>query len=284
MVPDSKDNQGQINAKSIDPQSTIEAATRAKWESLRPSFEAWAAQVGESSAEFDEIVEGQVEHARVTYQKERARTELEPNSALWDRITAEEATYLKQLLKGNPDEAALQRFLEANPKFLIQVLGGGHGRYQLAKQRLGKEYVPDFLIAEMSSIGIEWHAVEIESPRTKSHRNDGLASEALDHAVGQIRDWRKWLMNNIDYARRPQTEDGLGLVGIDARVTGLILIGRRHKYPERFNEIRRQMKDREHIVVHSYDWLVDAAQSNRSGSLTWELRENDVLFPYIDRK
>jgi hypothetical protein len=181
---------------------------------------------------------------------------------------------LKQLLNENPDEAALQCFLEANPKFLIQVLGGGHGRYQIAKQRLGKEYVPDFLIAEMSSIGIEWHAVEIESPRAVSHRKDGLASDALDHAIGQIRDWRKWLMHNIDYARRSQTENGLGLVGIDARVPGLILIGRRHEYPERFNEIRRQMIDREHIAVHSYDWLFDVAQSNRSGSLTWELREN----------
>ena len=274
MVPDSQDSQGQTDAKPIDPQSAIEAMTRAKWESLRPSFEAWAAQAGESPAEFDEIVKGQVEHARVTYQKERARAELEPNSALWDRITAEETTCLKQLLNENPDEAALQRFLEANPKFLIQVLGGGHGRYQIAKQRLGKEYVPDFLIAEMSSIGIEWHTVEIESPRAVSHRKDGLASDALDHAIGQIRDWRKWLMHNIGYARRSQTENGLGLVGIDARVPGLILIGRRHEYPERFNEIRRQMIDREHIAVHSYDWLFDAAQSNRSGSLTWELREN----------
>ena len=64
-------------------------------------------------------------------------------------------------------------------------------------------------------------------------------------------------MHNLDYARRPTDQDGLGLVGIDSRVPGLIIIGRRDPYPERFNEFRKQMIDRERIVIHSYDWLVD---------------------------
>ena len=256
-----------------DEQTALELETRAKWESLRPSFNAWAAQSGEPLSLFDGIVDGQVEYARVVYQKRRARAELADYSVPWDRLITKETTSLQKLLNTNPDELTMHRFLDANPKFLIQVLGGGHGRYQLSKQRLGAEFVPDFLVAEVSSIGFEWYAVEIESPRAIAHRQDGLPAEPLNQALGQIRDWRRWLMNNLNYARRPREEDGLGLMGIDSRVPGLILIGRRHTFPDRFNEFRKQMVDRERIVIHSYDWLLDVARSNRSGRLGSELPE-----------
>ena len=49
-------------------------------------------------------------------------------------------------------------------------------------------------------------------------------------------------------------------------------IGRRQKYSSRYNEFRRQLIDRERIVIHSYDWLVDVANINYSGWLTGELR------------
>jgi hypothetical protein len=114
----------------IDEQSIIEQETRAKWETLRPSFLAWAAQSGASPSEFDEIVEGQVEFARVRYQKERAKLELDHLSTHWDAITPKDADSLQALLDTDPEEASLHCFLEDHPKFLIQVLTGGHGRYQ----------------------------------------------------------------------------------------------------------------------------------------------------------
>jgi hypothetical protein len=270
--------QAREDASSTDEQSIIEQETRAKWETLRPSFLAWAAQNGESPSAFDDIVEGQVEFARVHYQKQRAKLELGELSTRWDNITPGDARSLQTLLDTNPQEASMHCFFEDNPKFLIQVLTGGHGRYQLSKKRLGAEYVPDFLIAEGSSIGIEWYAVELESPRCKVHRTDGNPAEPLNTAIAQIRDWRQWLINNLDYARRPKDQDGLGLIGIDSRVPGLIIIGRRHQYPKRFNDFRRQMKDRESILIHSYDWLTDIACSNRSGSLDFERRETNFDF------
>ena len=227
---------------------------------------------GEPLSTFDEIVDGQVRHERVEYQKERACSELEDSSVVWDQVTSEDAAALQELLDRNPHELEMHRFLEDHPQFLIQILGAGHGRYQLSKPRFGAELIPDFLIAEMSSIGIQWHAVEIESPRSKAHRRDGLPSSKLNHAIGQIRDWRQWLRNNIDYARRPREQNGLGLVGIDDRVTGLILIGRRQEHNDRYNEFRRDEIDRRRIVIHSYDWLVDVARSNKSGRLAGDLR------------
>ena len=262
---------GEESAVEADEQTALEIGTRAEWERHRPGYNAWAAQSGEPPSEFDHIVNSQVESTRVGYQKSRAWSELEQYSVLWDLMSAEDAASLQELLDSNPDEPGVHRFLENNPKFLVQTLSGGHDRFQISKQRLGSEFVPDLLIAEMSSIGIEWHAVELETPKARVQRKDGLPAHALNHAIGQIRDWRSWLTNNSGYARRSKVQHGLGLVGIDSRVPGLILIGRREEYSERFNEFRRQMIDRERILIHSYDWLVDVARSNHSGWMSRDL-------------
>ena len=256
----------------IDEQESIERETRTKWETLRPSYNEWAETSGESPSEFDRIVEGQVEHARNNYQRTRVTSELEDSSVLWDRISVQDCESFLELLNGEPNEGQVHRFLEDNSQFLVQALGAGHGRYQLSKPRLGAELIPDFLIAEMSSIGIEWYLVELESPVCPVERRDGLATQELNHAIGQVRDWRAWLRNNLDYARRPKDQSGLGLVGIDSRESGLIIIGRRHAYSSRYNEFRREMIDRERIVIHSYDWLIDVARSNRSGWLNSRFR------------
>ena len=258
-----------------DEQESLERQTRAKWESKRRKYADWLVASGEPLSEFDRIVDDQVEFARAGYHKDRASRELEESSVIWDRLTPQHSISLQQLLDKDPQEAEMHSFLEAHPEYLVQVMAGGHGRYQLSKKRLGAEFVPDFLVAELSSIGIEWHAVEIESPRVVACRKDGLPALGLNKAIGQIRDWRKWLQDNIDYARRPREQNGVGLVGIDSRVPGLIIIGRRQEFPSRYNEFRRQMIDRDRIVIHSYDWLVDVARSNNSGSYTWELRRSE---------
>ena len=269
------DRHGEECPTLIDEQEALERETRAKWEASRSSYEAYAAESGEPLSEFARIVESSVQHARVNYQKGRAADELESSSTLWDRITAQEVASLQELLDSNPHELAMQSFLESNPKFLVQVLGGGHNRYQIPKlrpqPRLGSEYIPDFLISDMNSMGIHWFAVELESPRKKAYRNNGLQSSYLTQAIGQINDWRGWLSDNIGYARQPKEQNGLGLVGIESRLSGLILIGRRGEYPERYNRFRRDTLERLRIAIHSYDWLLDEARKNSSGGLTSEL-------------
>ena len=251
----------------MDEQTELEEATRLRWESGRKDFEAYAREAGESPSEYDGIVRSTVRHARATYQKDRAFEELDEYHVDWDRISPEEALALQELVAQNPQEREMQAFLKENPKFLVQALTGGHGRYQIAKPRLGDKYVPDFLLAEMDSIGIHWYAVALESHRSNVFRHDGLPRQEVNHALGQIRDWREWFSNNIEYARKPPDEHGLGLVGIQATLPGMILIGRRSHYPERYNEFRRSQLDRERIEIHSYDWLVDIAKGNSSRRL-----------------
>ena len=213
-------------ARAGDEQTEIETSESEYWTRARQSLLDESYRIGADPSEFMFDVEDQVASAVARYHKSRA-SELDDELVIWDRISPGESAALRELLSRNPKEPEMQKFLEANKKFLVQAMGGGHGRYQFPQKKLGSEYVTDFLIAEMSSIGIEWHAVEIESPRVKTHRKDGLPASALNHAIGQIKDWRNWLRDNLDYARRPKSQNGLGLIGIDERVPGVILIGRR---------------------------------------------------------
>ena len=259
------------SSQTVDEQTAIENSEREYWTRARRQLIEESRRAGAGPSEFVFDVEERVSSSVARYQKGRA-LELDDQLVLWDRISSDEPAALKELLDSNPKELEMQKFLEANPKFLVQALGRGHGRYQLSQKKLGSEYVPDFLISEMSSVGIEWYAVEIESPRVRASRRDGLQTSELTHAIGQINDWRNWLRDNLDYARRRKDQNGLGLVGVDDRIPSLILIGRRAKFPERFNQTRRILRDREQILVHSYDWLLDVAYSNTSGWLDGEMK------------
>jgi len=172
-----------------------------------------------------------VEGALSAYHHTRAK-ELEPYLAPWSNITANDITALRQVLKDAKVEEDSQKFLTANPSFLVQHLGGGHGRYVIPKPRLGAELVPDFLIAEMSSIGLEWYGVELESPLAKMFTSSGQPRHLVTHAVQQIIEWRAWLGSNLAYARSLESEQGLGLAGITPDLPATILMGRRsEKFP-----------------------------------------------------
>jgi hypothetical protein len=178
----------------------------------------------------------------------------------WDNISFEDISKLEECLKRAINENDIQRFLQENPIFLIQHLGGGHGRWVIPKQRLGAEHVTDFIIGERSSIGFEWQAVELESPNVPIFNKKGDPSRYLNHAIRQIQDWRAWLQRNQNYAARPKVESGLGLTDIVSTLPGLVLLGRRNNIDPLTNERRRQMVTDLNINIHSYDFLVDCAK------------------------
>ena len=272
------DNREELDSYS---QEEIEEAARQRVEHLRPNEGEWGAYPGWSEREFDELVESYVESQRAKYQKTRAYRELEDKSVIWDRVSAEACDALEEILGTSSREEDVHRFLAERPEFLVQTLGGGHGRFQLSKVALGNQFVADFLIAEASSIGMEWYLVEIEKPNLPLEREDGSFRYELNHAIDQIKDWRTWIGNNRDYARRPQDQGGLGLVGIDSGSPGLVIGGRRHDYSARFNEFRRQTARDQRILVHSYDWLLDTGRINKSGRLGGDLSHIELYAPEV---
>ncbi|AMV42291.1 Shedu anti-phage system protein SduA domain-containing protein [Paraburkholderia caribensis] len=188
----------------------------------------------------------------------RARDPLRDFHSRWDAVNESDIHALRDALDSAKREEDVQQFLQANPKYLIQHLGGGHGRWIIPKQRLGAQHVTDFMIGERDSMGFRWQAVELESPLAKMFTKSGNPTAQLTHAVRQIQDWRMWLASNQNYAARDRGEHGLGLTEIHPDVEGLIIMGRRGTESDDTRRLRRQMGRDAKIEIHTFDYLLEA--------------------------
>ena len=86
------------------------------------------------------------------------------------------------------------------------------------------------------------------------------SNELEQHArkgVSQVREWREWLQNNTDIARRSRRNDGLGLVDIRAQSEGLVLVGRRALLYENTHTVRNPIREENRIRIQTYDWLLE---------------------------
>ncbi|MFM0010986.1 Shedu anti-phage system protein SduA domain-containing protein [Paraburkholderia sediminicola] len=196
--------------------------------------------------------------ASEVWEELRARDPLRDFYSRWDTVNDSDIDALREALDSAKREEDIQQFLQANPKYLIQHLGGGHGRWIIPKQRLGGQHVTDFMIGERDSMGFRWQAVELESPLAKMFTKSGNPSAHLTHAIRQIQDWRMWLTANQNYAARDRGEDGLGLTEIHPDVEGLIIMGRRATESDETRRLRRQIGRDAKIEIHTFDYLLEA--------------------------
>ena len=124
---------------------------------------------------------------------------------------------------------------------------------------MGGKFITDFLLADLSSLSINWEAVELESPKAKLFNKNGDPAHTLNHAIKQIRDWRTWLTNNLGEATRLQQNDGLGLIGIEPELECLILIGRRRDLDYTQQDARQRIHREIKGETHTYGWLIEQA-------------------------
>jgi antiviral defense system Shedu protein SduA len=178
----------------------------------------------------------------------------------WRQLTRYEIAAFENALDGASNESDMQRFLEDHPHILIQQFTVDRGAWVIPKKRLGSEYVPDFLIAQEASGGLVWYAVEIERPQATLFNKNGDASALLNHALGQINDWREWLSQNRDYADKPPGREGLGLINISPDLDGLVVMGRGSDLDARTTRRRRRLAYTHRVVIETYDWLLSQAR------------------------
>ncbi|MCG7981773.1 MAG: DUF4263 domain-containing protein [Candidatus Thiodiazotropha lotti] len=154
------------------------------------------------------------------------------------------------------DERSLQTYLAANPSLLSPLVPPGGDYWCLDRPRLGSEYIPDFLLASRTSVGIQWAMIELESPLEKPLTKSGVPAKKAAEGLRQIRDWRMWLRENIGYAR---TE--LGLKDIDAECLAYLIIGRRASLEPSQAKVYRELSSNSTIVM-TYDRLKDSFGRN----------------------
>ncbi|WP_300645789.1 hypothetical protein [Nocardioides sp.] len=163
---------------------------------------------------------------------------------------------LEELLEsGVTDEEPFQKLVTRYPALLASTVVGGWKTFVIPKQRLGSEYVPDFLVLGLNSVGPEWVTVELEAPRHKILNQDGSLSGPTRQGVKQVQDWREWLTSHVAYA-----QTGLHLYGLTNKAPGLVIIGRDDPKAER-DASRAQWEEGQRIAIHSWDWLLRHARN-----------------------
>jgi hypothetical protein len=217
------------------------------------------------------------------YDEEGWRRSLQPSE--WRRLQSYEGDHLAEpgdtemlraVLDGAEDERPLQQLMEERPRLVSAAFGsGGHGRFVRPQVRLGSQYVADFMLADTSSMGMFWTLVELESPREPMFLKSGEFAAKARHAIYQVQSWRRWLAENIDYARKPPAA-GLDLIDVESSPHALILIGRRSTADADADWLRRDLLKNQRIRMHSYDELVDRVARTEATRKRSAERANDL--------
>lgn len=156
-------------------------------------------------------------------------------------------------------EAAYHDFLAAAPFFFLT---NDDSYLVISKLKLGSEYETDFVVVkEGYSDGTIYELIEIESPHTSLFNKSGIPTAKFNSALQQIRDWKRFLINNKPAFKRALPTLNTRVIS-DSRLRFKIIIGRR---PDNLEEIekRRQISESENVDIISFDRLTEIAQKRR---------------------
>ena len=107
----------------------------------------------------------------------------------------------ERLLNTNPPESSIQAYLEACPWILSEQFP--HCHFILPRFALGGQYVTDFVAPERCSGGTIWMLIEIERATGPLTTKSGDYSGIVRHAIRQVKDWKRWLLDNQDVVTCP---------------------------------------------------------------------------------
>lgn len=194
---------------------------------------------------------------------------LDPNTSARREFASLLKSY-KDLLDSNPDhEEILQSFLRDHPALLCPAYIG-----IWPKLKLGA-HVTDFVFREAAG---DYILVELEPSTHRLFLKDGHASKELNHAKGQITDWKRYLEDNLHTVQHE-----LGLTGISANPKSLVLIGRSESLtPENRRKLVAMENESPRVKIMTYDDVYDNAKAvieNLLGTI-WEVSGNaEIYYP-----
>jgi len=165
-----------------------------------------------------------------------------PDSVI-DKLQARAAQFEHLLTDANTMEEQLQIFIKENP-FII------HPSAQIVpKQKLGEEFVTDFVLVAPYEQGPIFYFVEIERASLPVLTKDCLLSGQANHALKQTRDWSIWLEANQAYLRGK-------LPGLESPKY-VVIIGRSTGMSEQQKAyLRAYNRDWKNTTLYTYDDLL----------------------------
>ncbi len=105
------------------------------------------------------------------------------------------------------DEKPNQSFMEARPQILAGLVGGRiSSRFVVPRPNFGGKRIPDSVIADVDSPGLNWVLVELETPVSAvTLKGDSILEEHARKGVSQVEEWREWILSNLALARRSRS-------------------------------------------------------------------------------
>lgn len=208
-----------------------------------------------------------------------------PMDAAQYRLWVESAW--QALLGSDPQEAAIQDFLERHPALIPGAFGlgtysSGHAPFPggvISQPELYGYQArrPDFMWISKNSTSINPVLVEIESPGKRLFTQGGLPTAQFSQARNQLAQWKAWFANPVHQLAFLEAY-GIDLPYLEFEPHFLLIYGRRDEY-EKSKELTRLrghlMGTNEHLM--SYDRLYFEPKASELPSLRHTVQGYRVL-------
>ena len=184
----------------------------------------------------------------------------------WQSLESENSEIVSSLIQ--KWEELISQDLTENKyhEFLKEYAGFFFSDYNcyltISKLKLGSELETDFInIRDQRSNGIVYEFIEIEKPNCKLFNVAGSPGKEFNTAIQQIRDWKRFLIENKDWFRKNLPSQTTRIIN-NSGVTFTIIIGRR---TDNLLEIekRNQIADELGIQIRSFDYLTDLLRKRK---------------------
>lgn len=167
------------------------------------------------------------------------------------------------VLSAAKNENDVQRYIKSNKKWFIpgsiflDYNFGHRETYLFPEQKLGNEYVVDYMLIGKEAGGYSLILVEFETPNTDyliSTAN--MESESVRKGLTQLQDWKRWMDINREYFMR---NIGLSQFGIDIptyKIFYYLVVSRRRYMNKLAIEVRGlSMYERNNTKIVTFDRL-----------------------------
>lgn len=171
----------------------------------------------------------------------------------------------ENILSQNLLENHYQRYLADNAGVF---LSNHNCHLVISKLKLGSELETDFItLSDGFSNGNIFELIEIKQPSAKLFTDKGLMTAEFNRATQQIRDWKRWLMDNRNWM-------GKYLPTINKKISNpthfkfKIIIGRRLSNQYEI-EKRNQIAEEIGAEIRSFDYLTDTLRRRDFYPTAW---------------
>jgi hypothetical protein len=177
------------------------------------------------------------------------------------------------LLNQNLTEQHYHQFLAENAGLF---LADTNCHLAISKLKFGSELETDFVtLSDGFSNGNLIELIEIKQPSAQLFTDKGHPSAELNRACQQIRDWKRWLIDNPSWCSKYLPTTSTRVIR-NSNLRFKIIIGRRLVNPHDI-EKRNQIADELGTEIRSFDYLTDRLRTREFFTHAWTSDAEDFF-------